>query len=315
MSLGAAANLRCLGEGRKHRAVPLTTPTQRVLRVWTAERAGEAPQPLFPTRTGRRLSADAIERLVRRHATTAAQSCPSIRPADLHPHVLRHSCAMALLHAGVDTAVIALWLGHADIRSTGIYLHADMTIKQRALDQTILRKRLGHDLAEHHRLLPRFVAYLGHIGAPTVTINAAMDWALAPEVDAATSNPARRMTIARRFAQHMAGLDPRTEVPPPGLISFPQRWHPPFIYTRTDLETLTTQARRQVRGRLPAATHSTMLGLLGATGLRVGEAIRLDRTDIDWTDQALLIRESKFGKSRLVPILPSTVTALRDYSR
>ncbi|WP_327093611.1 site-specific integrase [Nocardia vinacea] len=136
ISLGAGANLRCLGKGRKHRAVPLTTPTQRVLRVWTDERAGEAPQPLFPTRTGRRLSADAIERLVRRHATTAAQSCPSIRPADLHPHVLRHSCAMALLHAGVDTAVIALWLGHADIRSTGIYLHADMTIKQRALDQT-----------------------------------------------------------------------------------------------------------------------------------------------------------------------------------
>ncbi|WP_327093610.1 tyrosine-type recombinase/integrase [Nocardia vinacea] len=187
-------------------------------------------------------------------------------------------------------------------------------LSQAATDYLDLRKRLGHDLAEHHRLLPRFVAYLDHIGAPTVTINAAMDWALAPEVDAATSNPARRMTIARRFAQHMAGLDPRTEVPPPGLISFPQRWHPPFIYTRTDLETLTTQARRQVQGRLPAATHSTMLGLLGATGLRVGEAIRLDRTDIDWTDQALLIRESKFGKSRLVPILPSTVTALRDYA-
>ncbi|MDE1675101.1 tyrosine-type recombinase/integrase [Nocardia gipuzkoensis] len=136
ITLGAGANLRCLGKGRKHRAVPLTTPTQRVLRVWIAERGGDADQPLFPTRTGRRLSADAVERLVRRHATTAARSCRSIRPAELHPHVLRHSCAMALLHAGVDTAVIALWLGHADIRSTGIYLHADMTIKQRALDQT-----------------------------------------------------------------------------------------------------------------------------------------------------------------------------------
>jgi site-specific recombinase XerD len=91
---------------------------------------------LFPTRTGRRLSTDAVERLVRLHATTAARTCPTIRPQQLHPHVLRHSCAMSLLQAGVDTAVIALWLGHADLRSTSIYLHADMSIKQRALDAT-----------------------------------------------------------------------------------------------------------------------------------------------------------------------------------
>ncbi|AFU05301.1 tyrosine-type recombinase/integrase [Nocardia brasiliensis] len=136
ITFGPGANLRCLGKGRKHRAVPLTTPTQKVLRVWGAERAGQLDQPLFPTRTGRRLSIDAVERLVRQHATIAAATCPTIRPAQLHPHVLRHSCAMALLQAGVDTTVIALWLGHADIRSTGIYLHADMTIKQRALDQT-----------------------------------------------------------------------------------------------------------------------------------------------------------------------------------
>ncbi|MFI9637384.1 tyrosine-type recombinase/integrase [Nocardia sp. NPDC051929] len=187
-------------------------------------------------------------------------------------------------------------------------------LSEAAADYLELRNRLGHDLAEHHRLLPRFVAYLDEIAAPTVTIAAALDWAFAPGVDAASSNPARRMTIARRFAQHMAGLDPRTEIPPPGLISFPQRWHPPFIFTRTDLETLTTQARQRVRGQLPAATHSTMLGLLGATGLRVGEAIRLDCTDIDWADEALLVRESKFGKSRLVPVLPSTIAALRDYA-
>ena len=81
-------------------------------------------------------SADAVQRLVRQHAAAAALRCPSIRPDKLHPHILRHSCAMTLLHAGVDTAVIALWLGHADIRSTNAYLHADMAIKQRALDLT-----------------------------------------------------------------------------------------------------------------------------------------------------------------------------------
>jgi site-specific recombinase XerD len=109
---GEGASVRCLGKGRKHRAVPLTTTTQAVLRVWLAERHDRGEQPLFPTRTGRRLSTDAVERLVRLHATTAARTCPTIRPQELHPHVLRHSCAMSLLHAGVDTAVIALWLGH-----------------------------------------------------------------------------------------------------------------------------------------------------------------------------------------------------------
>jgi len=130
------ASVRCLGKGRKHRAVPLATATQAVLRVWLAERDGRGDQPLFPTRTGRRLSTDAVERLVRLHAATAARTCPTIRPELLHPHVLRHSCAMSLLQAGVDTAVIALWLGHADLRSTSIYLHADMTIKQKALEAT-----------------------------------------------------------------------------------------------------------------------------------------------------------------------------------
>jgi site-specific recombinase XerD len=136
ITLGTGACVRCEGKGRKHRAVPLTAPTQAVMSVWMAERAGNRDEPLFPTRSGRRPSTDAVQRLVRKHATAAAERCPSLRPEQLHPHVLRHSCAMALLQAGVDTAVIALWLGHADIRSTNAYLHADMTIKQRALELT-----------------------------------------------------------------------------------------------------------------------------------------------------------------------------------
>jgi site-specific recombinase XerD len=134
VTLGTGANVRCEGKGRKHRAVPLTTATATVLGVWLAERAGRRDEPLFPTRAGRRLSSDAVERLVHKHAATAATRCPSLRAQKVHPHTLRHSCAMSLLHAGVDTAVIALWMGHADIRSTHTYLHADMTIKQRALE-------------------------------------------------------------------------------------------------------------------------------------------------------------------------------------
>ena len=133
VTLGTGGHVRVEGKGRKQRAVPLTTNAKAVLAVWLAERAGRPDEPLFPTRTGRRLSRDAVERRVATHTATAAQRCTSLNDKQIHPHVLRHSCAMSLLHAGVDSTVIALWLGHADVRSTQPYIHADMTIKERAL--------------------------------------------------------------------------------------------------------------------------------------------------------------------------------------
>src|SRR5258708_10577091 len=134
--LGAGAHVSWEAKARKHGAVPLTAPTQAVLREWTRERGGRAEDPLFPTRTGRRLSRDAVERRVSTHTAVAARQQPSLHGKRVSPHVLRHSAAMSLLHAGVDTSVIALWLGHADIRATSVYLHADMTIKERALALT-----------------------------------------------------------------------------------------------------------------------------------------------------------------------------------
>ncbi|RPF28242.1 tyrosine-type recombinase/integrase [Georgenia muralis] len=136
VTLGTGANIRCEGKGRKHRAVPLTTPVTTLLRAWMAERAGLPHDPLFPTRTGRRLSRDAIALRVSTHAATAARDCPSLLGKRVHPHVLRHTCAMSLLQAGVDTSVIALWLGHAGVRSTDAYIHADITIKEKALALT-----------------------------------------------------------------------------------------------------------------------------------------------------------------------------------
>jgi site-specific recombinase XerD len=131
--LGTGAHVRCEGKGRKQRSVPLTAPAQAVLSTWLTERAGDPQDPLFCTRTGRQLSRDAIERRLATHTKTATKQRPSLNGKRLHPHVLRHSCAMSLLQAGVDTTVIALWLGHADVRSTQPYLHADLTIKERAL--------------------------------------------------------------------------------------------------------------------------------------------------------------------------------------
>jgi integrase/recombinase XerD len=134
--LGTGAHLTCTGKGRKQRATPLTVPTAKVLRAWMNECPDQPNDPLFPGPRGAPLSRDAISRIVARHATAAARTCPSITAKKPTPHVLRHSCAVQLLHAGVDTAVIALWLGHESIRTTDIYQHADLGLKERALART-----------------------------------------------------------------------------------------------------------------------------------------------------------------------------------
>jgi site-specific recombinase XerD len=133
VNLGVGAHVRCIGKGRKERATPLTALTVAVLRGWLAERGGQADDPLFPTRTGTRLSRDAIEHRLARHLDTARASCASLSAKHVTMHTLRHTAAMRLLHAGVDIAVIALWLGHEQIATTHIYLHADMTQKERAI--------------------------------------------------------------------------------------------------------------------------------------------------------------------------------------
>lgn len=131
--LGTGPHVRCRGKGRKDRCTPLTRPTVRILAGWLTESAGDDDAPLFPSSRGGRLSSDAVQRLVTKHTAAAMSRCPSLAGKTVTPHTLRHSTAMALLHAGVDLTVIALWLGHESTDVTQIYLHADMTIKQNAL--------------------------------------------------------------------------------------------------------------------------------------------------------------------------------------
>ncbi len=133
---GTGPTVRCHGKGRKDRVTPLTANVAAVIRTWLREQPGVPGDPLFPTRTGRRLSSDAVQDLVERHVATAAAACPSIRDKHVTPHTLRHSAAMALLHAGVDPVTIALWMGHESPRSTQPYIHADLKLKEKALART-----------------------------------------------------------------------------------------------------------------------------------------------------------------------------------
>jgi site-specific recombinase XerD len=136
LHLGAGAHVSCHGKGRKDRITPLTTTTVAVLRTWMAERGGQPGQPLFPARTGSRLSRDAIERRLAKHTAAAAARCPSLNSKAITAHTLRHTAAMRLLQSGTDTSVIALWLGHEQAETTQIYLHADLALKERALART-----------------------------------------------------------------------------------------------------------------------------------------------------------------------------------
>jgi len=123
------------------------------------------------------------------------------------------------------------------------------------------------------------------------------------------------MTAARGFARYLSGIDARTQVPPLGLMSRRAPWRRPFIYSAADIGALLEAAGQMIASPLRAATYQTLIGLLAASGLRIGEAIKLDRSDIDRAQGVLLIRESKFGKSRLVPLHPSSMQALGNYAR
>jgi integrase/recombinase XerD len=191
-------------------------------------------------------------------------------------------------------------------------------LEQALADYLRLRHSLGHEMAEAGRLLPGLVAYLDARGLPTVTIEAALAWAQqAPKSPAGrvTTIGPRRMTAARGFARYLSGIEASTEVPPLGLMPRRGPWRQPFIYTSADIGALLAAARRRIVSPLRAVTYQTLIGLLAASGLRIGEAIKLDRGDVDWAQGVLLIRESKFGKSRLVPLHPSCMQPLAGYAQ
>jgi site-specific recombinase XerD len=140
ITLSAGPNVHTVGKGRKERRTPLVSGTAAVLNAWMNENKGAPADPLVATSTGRALSRDALERRLGLHVAEATQCCPSLAAKRVTMHTLRHTSAMRLLLAGNDVTIIALWLGHEQIATTNIYLHADMTHKQQAIDRT---KQIG----------------------------------------------------------------------------------------------------------------------------------------------------------------------------
>ena len=136
VSLGVGANVHCEGKGRKERCTPLARSTVKVLTAWIREQGPPDTKFLFPSNRGTQLSSDAVQSLVKKYARLAQNACSSLGDKQVSPHVLRHTTAMELLKAGVDRALIALWLGHESVETTQIYLDADLALKEEVLAKT-----------------------------------------------------------------------------------------------------------------------------------------------------------------------------------
>jgi integrase len=180
-------------------------------------------------------------------------------------------------------------------------------------DYLALRRSLGYKLERDGRLLADFVSHLETAGADRITIGATLSWATQSS-DADPSWWANRLSVVRVFARHLHAIDPVHEVPPAGLLPAGNRRATPYLYHNTDIVPLMAAAR-SLRSTLRVATFETLVGLLAVTGVRIGEALRLDRSDVDLSEGMLQVRDTKFGKSREVPLHASTVEALAAYSR
>jgi len=189
---------------------------------------------------------------------------------------------------------------------------SEQTLDGALTDYLAVRRSLGFKLTRDGLLLRQFVAFCEQTGANRITSEVALVWVTSP-AKASPSWLNMRLSMVRGFACWLQASDPSTEVPPRGWLP-PVRRTTPYLYSEADIVALMAAAQR-ARWPLSAATYETLVGLLAVTGLRIGEAIRLDRADVSLADGLLTIRESKFGKTRQVPIHPSTVENLRSYLR
>jgi integrase len=181
-------------------------------------------------------------------------------------------------------------------------------------DYLRIRRALGYKLERAEKLLLQYLEYLDALGAEQVTIENAVAWATLPALGKDAHWWAFRLSVLRGFAKYLHALDDTHQVPPADLL--PNRIHRavPYLYSPEEILALMA-ATSTLHGELRQATYRTLIGLLSVTGMRVGEAIRLDRHDLDLRHGVLTVRDTKFGKSRELPVHASTVDALGSYLR
>ncbi len=187
-------------------------------------------------------------------------------------------------------------------------------LRVRAEQYLAMRRALGFKLTTQGRLLLGFVGYLEQQGATRITTQAALAWATATPHSADQVWWSRRLMVVRSFARHLQALDPATEVPPDDVLLHHYRRQVPHLYSPQELTGLLRAADR-LAPTLRALTWRTLISLLAATGLRVGEACGLDRDDVDLQSGVLTVTDSKFGKSRQVPVHTTTIQGLRGYQQ
>src|SRR5271167_1989292 len=184
-------------------------------------------------------------------------------------------------------------------------------LEQALKDYIGIRRSLGFQLRQPASLLRGFVAFLRAEGASHITTTLALRWATQP-TQAEPARWAARLGMIRRFAIWYSATDPRTEIPSADLLSYRHRRKPPHIYSDEEIERLLRQTQQLPSSKgLRARTFTTLFGLLVATGMRVNEALGLDRPDVDLDRGILHIRQGKWGKSRYVPVHSSTLVALK----
>jgi integrase/recombinase XerD len=190
-----------------------------------------------------------------------------------------------------------------------------ITPRQRAQEYLVMRRALGFKLTTWSAKLMSFIGYLESSGATVITTDAAVAWATCtPRASTDLVHWSRRLDVVRIFARHLQTLEPATEVPPEDILRHHYRRITPYLYSPNEITALLAAAGR-LTPPLRGLTWQTVLGVLAVTGLRVSEACRLDRRDVDLKHGVLTVRDSKFGKSREVPVHESTTAALRHYDR
>ena len=187
------------------------------------------------------------------------------------------------------------------------------TLAVAAADYLRVRRALGYKLGRQGRQLLQFVAYLDQVGASTITIEHAVAWATQP-TGGDSSYWADRLSVVRQFARYLQTIDPACEVPPKRLLPYRRRRPTPYLYAPAEIQALMLAAG-ELRGALHRATMQTLIGLMAVTGMRTGEAIGLDRDDVDDRRQLLRVIDSKFGKSRELALHATTMAALDNYAR